>query len=155
MISDSIKLTDTTNTQSVALINIVDRNTIVWWGLLLTSVLLAVIVTPWGCLFWLIALAVDDVLLAGFGKSYLFDSQLRMRRNYQLINKNSRSKRVFISCLHQTHKPRTWKFYFHAYFMDKFYSGHYPFVDEGPLNLCMPWFEILNLADKTEDYRLK
>ena len=43
--------TNTTNTQSVALINIVDRNTIVWWGLLLTSVLLAVFVTPWGCLF--------------------------------------------------------------------------------------------------------
>jgi len=72
----------------------------------------------------------------------------------QLINKDSRSKRVFISCLHQTHKPRTWKFYFHAYFMDKFYSGHYPFVDEGPLKLCKPRFEVLNVADKTEDYRL-
>ena len=78
--------TDTTNTQSAALINIVDRNTIVWWGLLLTSVLLAVFVTPCGCLFWLVALAVDDVLLAGFGKSILFDSQLRMRRNYQWIH---------------------------------------------------------------------
>lgn len=295
--------TDTTNTQSAALINIVDRNMIVWWGLLLTSVLLAVFVTPWGCLFWIVALAVDDVLLYGFGKSILFDSQLRMRRNYQwmhnmydnttgsgrdlgfnlvvdgklsqrakyehmvhelglergmvicdvgcgygdwlkycrdeigcetvginitpeqaryarqeyglevhvtnwkeiltdselqqafygrfdavtfmdtvehyvsmedrrnievqdkiysdmcfmasqLINKDSRSKRMFISCLHQTHKPRTWKFYFHAYFMDKFYSGHYPFVDEGPLKVCKPWFEVLNVADKTEDYRL-
>jgi hypothetical protein len=72
----------------------------------------------------------------------------------QLINKDSRSKRVFISCLHQTHKPRTWKFYFHAYFMDKIYSGHYPFVDEGPLKLCKPWFEVLNVADQTEDYRL-
>ena len=299
----TVAKTDTTNTQSAALINIVDRNTIVWWGLLLTSVLLAVFVTPWGCLFWIVALAVDDVLLYGFGKSILFDSQLRMRRNYQwihnmydnttrsgrdlgfnlvvdgklsqpakyvhmvhelglergmvicdvgcgygdwlkycrdelgceavginitpeqaryarqeygldvhvtnwkeiltdselqqafygrfdavtfmdtvehyvsmedrrnievqekiyadmcymasqLINKDSRSKRVFISCLHQTHKPRTWKFYFHAYFMDKFYSGHYPFVDEGPLKLCKPWFEVLNVADKTEDYRL-
>jgi hypothetical protein len=59
---------DTTNTQSVALINIVDRNTIVWWGLLLTSVLLAVFVTPWGCVFWLVALAVDDVMMYGFGK---------------------------------------------------------------------------------------
>ncbi len=295
--------TDTTNTLSVALINIVDRNTLVWWGLLLTSVLLAVFVTPWGCLFWIVALAVDDFLLVGFGKSILFDSQLRMRRNYQwihnmydnttgsgrdlgfnlvvdgklsqrakfehmvqelglargmvicdvgcgygdwlkycrdeigceavginitpeqaryarqeyglevhvtnwkailtdselqkalygrfdavtfmdtvehyvsmedrrnievqekiysdmcfmasqLINKDSRSKRVFISCLHQTHKPRTWKFYFHAYFMDKLYSGHYPFVDEGPLKLCKSWFEVLNVADKTEDYRL-
>ena len=299
----TVTKTDTTNTQSAALINIVDRNMIVWWGLLLTSVLLALFITPWGCLFWIVALAVDDVLLYGFGKSILFDSQLRMRRNYQwmhnmydnttgsgrdlgfnlvvdgklsqrakyehmvhelglergmvicdvgcgygdwlkycrdeigcetvginitpeqaryarqeyglevhvtnwkeiltdselqqalygrfdavtfmdtvehyvsmedrrnikvqekiysdmcfmasqLINKNSRSKRVFISCLHQTHKPRTWKFYFHAYFMDKFYSGHYPFVDEGPLKLCKPWFEVLNVADKTEDYRL-
>jgi cyclopropane fatty-acyl-phospholipid synthase-like methyltransferase len=295
--------TDTKNTQSAALINIVDRNMIVWWGLLLTSVLLAVFVTPWGCLLWIVALAIDDVLLYGFGKSILFDSQLRMRRNYQwmhnmydnttgsgrdlgfnlvvdgklsqrakyehmvhelglergmvicdvgcgygdwlkycrdeigceavginitpeqaryarqeygldvhvnnwkeiltdpelqqafygrfdavtfmdtvehyvsmedrrnievqekiysdmcfmasqLINKDSRSKRVFISCLHQTHKPRTCKFYFHAYFMDKFYSGHYPFVDEGPLKICKPWFEVLNVADKTEDYRL-
>ena len=299
----TVAKTNTTNTQSVAMINIVDRNTIVWWGLLLTSVLLAVFVTPWGCLFWMVALAVDDVLLYGFGKSILFDSQLRMRRNYQwihnmydnttgsgrdlgfnlvvdgklsqrakfehmvqelglargmvicdvgcgygdwlkycrdeigceavginitpeqarcarqeyglevhvtnwkailtdselqkalygrfdavtfmdtvehyvsmedrrniavqekiysdmcfmasqLINKDSKSKRVFISCLHQTHKPRTWKFYFHAYFMDKIYSGHYPFVDEGPLKLCKPWFEVLNVADKTEDYRL-
>ncbi len=299
----TVAKTDTTNTQSAALINIVDRNMIVWWGLLLTSVLLAVFVTPWGCLFWIVALVVDDVLLYGFGKSILFDSQLRMRRNYQwmhnmydnttgsgrdlgfnlvvdgklsqrakyehmvhelglergmvicdvgcgygdwlkycrdeigceavginitpeqaryarqeygldvhvnnwkeiltdselqqafygrfdavtfmdtvehyvsmedrrnievqekiysdmcfmasqLINKDSRSKRVFISCLHQTHKPRTCKFYFHAYFMDKFYSGHYPFVDEGPLKICKPWFEVLNVADKTEDYRL-
>jgi len=299
----TVAKTDTTNTQSAALINIVDRNMIVWWGLLLTSVSLAVFVTPWGFLFWIVALAVDDVLLYGFGKSILFDSQLRMRRNYQwihnmydnttgsgrdlgfnlvvdgklsqrakyehivhelglergmvicdvgcgygdwlkycrdeigceavginitpeqaryarqeygldvhvtnwkdiltdselqqafygrfdavtfmdtvehyvsmedrrnievqekiysdmcfmasqLINKDSRSKRVFISCLHQTHKPRTWKFYFHAYFMDKFYSGHYPFVDEGPLKVCKPWFEVLNVADKTEDYRL-
>ena len=38
--------------------------------------------------------------------------------------------------------------------MDKFYSGYYPFVDEGPLKLCGPWFDVLNLADKTEDYRL-
>jgi cyclopropane fatty-acyl-phospholipid synthase-like methyltransferase len=295
--------TDTTNTQSAALVNIVDRNTIVWWGLLLTSVVLAVFVTPWGCLFWIVALAIEDVLLYGFGKSILFDSQLRMRRNYQwihnmydnttgsgrdlgfnlvvdgklsqrakyehmvhelglargmvicdvgcgygdwlkycrdeigceavginitpeqagyarqeyglevhvtnwkeiltdselqkafygrfdavtfmdtvehyvsmedrrnievqekiysdmcfmasqLINKKSGSKRVFISCLHQLRKRRTWKFYFHAYFMDKFYSGHYPFVDEGPLKLCTPWFEVLNVTDKTEDYRL-
>jgi len=299
----TVAKTDTTNTQSAALINIVDRNMIVWWGLLLTSLLLAVFVTPWGCLFWIVALVVDDVLLYGFGKSILFNSQLRMRRNYQwmhnmydnttgsgrdlgfnlvvdgklsqrakyehmvhelglergmvicdvgcgygdwlkycrdeigceavginitpeqaryarqeygldvhvnnwkeiltdselqqafygrfdavtfmdtvehyvsmedrrnievqekiysdmcfmasqLINKDSRSKRVFISCLHQTHKPRTCKFYFHAYFMDKFYSGHYPFVDEGPLKICKPWFEVLNVADKTEDYRL-
>jgi len=299
----TVAKTDTTNTQSAALINIVDRNMIVWWGLLLTSLLLAVFVTPWGCLFWMVALVVDDVLLYGLGKSILFDSQLRMRRNYQwmhnmydnttgsgrdlgfnlvvdgklsqrakyehmvhelglergmvicdvgcgygdwlkycrdeigceavginitpeqaryarqeygldvhvnnwkeiltdselqqafygrfdavtfmdtvehyvsmedrrnievqekiysdmcfmasqLINKDSRSKRVFISCLHQTHKPRTCKFYFHAYFMDKFYSGHYPFVDEGPLKVCKPWFEVLNVADKTEDYRL-
>ncbi|MBW2158165.1 MAG: class I SAM-dependent methyltransferase [Deltaproteobacteria bacterium] len=299
----TVAKTDTTNTQSAALINIVDRNMIVWWGLLLTSLLLAVFVTPWGCLFWMVALVVDDVLLYGLGKSILFDSQLRMRRNYQwmhnmydnttgsgrdlgfnlvvdgklsqrakyehmvhelglergmvicdvgcgygdwlkycrdeigceavginitpeqaryarqeygldvhvtnwkeiltdselqqtfygrfdavtfmdtvehyvsmedrrnievqekiysdmcfmasqLINRDSKSKRVFISCLHQTHKPRTCKFYFHAYFMDKFYSGHYPFVDEGPLKVCKPWFEVLNVADKTEDYRL-
>ena len=38
--------------------------------------------------------------------------------------------------------------------MDKFYSGHYPFVDEGPLKLCEPWFDVVNVADKTEDYRL-
>ena len=293
----------TTNPQPASLKIIVDRNTLVWWGLILTSVLIAVTISPWGCLFWLFALVLDDVLLYGFGKSILFDSQLRMRRNYQwmhnmydgitgsgrdlgfnlvvdsnlsqrakfehmakelglekgmvicdvgcgygdwlkycrdeigceavginitpeqadfaereyglevhvtnwkdiltnsdwqkklygrfdavtfmdtvehyvsmedrrnikkqrkiysdmcflageLLNKDSKSKRVFISCLHQTRKPRHWKFYFHAYFMDKFYSGHYPFVDEGPLKLCKPWFDVLNLDDKTEDYRL-
>jgi hypothetical protein len=72
----------------------------------------------------------------------------------KLMNKDSKSKRVFISCLHQTRRPRDWKFYFHAYFMDKLYSGHYPFVDEGPLKLCKPWFDVLNVDDKTEDYRL-
>src|ERR1044072_8269405 len=76
----------TTNTQSPLLINLVDRNTLVWWALLLASVLLAVFVTPWGGLFWVLALAVDDVLLYGFGKSLLFDSELRMRRNYQWIH---------------------------------------------------------------------
>ena len=292
-----------TNTQSAPLKNIVDRNTLVWWGLILTSVVLAVTVSPWGCLSWLVALLLDDVLLYGFGISLLFDSELRMRRNYQwmhnmydnttgsgrdlgfnlvvdgnlsqrakfahmvqelglekgmaicdvgcgygdwlrycrdeigceavginitpeqasyarqeyglevhitnwkdilsssdlqktlygrfdavtfmdtvehyvsmedrrnlkkqeeiysamcrfageLINQESNSRRVFISCLHQTHKPRTWRFYYHAYFMDKFYSGHYPFVDEGPMAVCNPWFDIISVADKTEDYRL-
>jgi len=293
----------TTNSQSIGLTNIVDRNSLVWWGLILISVWLAVAVSPWGSLFWLFALALDDVLLYGFGKSILFDSQLRMRRNYQwmhnlydnttgsgrdlgfnlvvdgelsqrakyehmvkelclekgmvicdvgcgygdwlkycrdeigcdvvginitpeqasyarweyglevhvtnwkeiltnsalqkklygrfdavtfmdtvehyvsmedrrnlekqkkvyadmcfltseLLNENSKAKRVFISCLHQTRKPRDWRFYFHAYFMDKFYSGYYPFVDEGPMALCEPWFDVVNVDDKTEDYRL-
>ncbi len=293
----------TSNTRSAALVNVADRNTLVWWALLLVSGLLAVFVTPWGGLFWLAALAVDDVLLYGLGKSLLFDSQLRMRRNYQwmhnmydnttgsgrdlgfnlvvngelsqrakyehmarqlqlrpgmaicdvgsgygdwlkycreelgceavginitpeqahyaqreyglevhladwkdvltdrklqaqlygrfdavtfmdtvehyvsmedrrdlakqeriysemcrfaseLLNERSPSQRVFISCLHQTRKRRGWRFYWHSYFMDKFYSGHYPFVDEGPLKLCEPWFEVLKLEDKTEDYRL-
>lgn len=293
----------TTNTQSPGLINIVDRNTLVWWGLIAISVWLAVFVTPWGGLFWLGALAIDDVLLYGCGKSLLFDSQLRMRRNYQwmhnlydnttgsgrdlgfnlvvdgglsqrakwehmvqqlglkpgmaicdvgcgygdwlrycrdeigceavginitpeqaayardqyglevhvtnwkailtnhelqerlygrfdavtfmdtvehyvsmedrrnlarqeriytdmcrmayeLLNEASPSRRVFISCLHQTRKPRTFGFYWHSYFMDKFYSGHYPFVDEGPMKVCGPWFDIVDLEDRTEDYRL-
>ena len=293
----------TTNTQSVLLKSIIDRNTLVWWALMLASVLIGMTITLWGYLFWLLALLVDDVLLYGFGTSVLFDSQLRMRRNYQwmhnmydnttgsrrdlgfnlfvdgilsqrakfehivrelglekgmvicdigcgygdwlkycrdeigceavginitpeqawyarrtyglevhvtnwkdiltnpdyqkaldgrfdavtfmdtvehyvsmedrrnikkqeqiysdmcfltskLMNKDSKSKRVFISCLHQTRRPRDWKFYFHAYFMDKLYSGHYPFVDEGPLKLCKPWFDVLNVDDKTEDYRL-
>ena len=293
----------TTNAQSAPLKNIVDRNTLLWWGLIVTSVVLAVTVSPWGCLFWLVALLLDDVLLYGFGISILFDSELRMRRNYQwmhnmydnttgsgrdlgfnlvvdgnlsqqakfahmaqelglekgmaicdvgcgygdwlrycrdeigcevvginitpeqasyarqkyglevyvtnwkdilsstelqktlygrfdavtfmdtvehyvsmedrrnlkkqeeiysamcrfagqLINKESMSQRVFLSCLHQTHKLRTWRFYYHAYFMDKFYSGYYPFVDEGPMAVCHPWFDVVNVADMTEDYRL-
>ena len=293
----------TTNTQFTALKNIVDRNTLVWWSLILISVLLAVYVTPWGGLFWLAALALDDVLLYGFGKSTLFDSQLRVRRNYQwmhnmydnttgsgrdlgfnlvvdgqlsqrakfehmahelglekgmvicdvgcgygdwlkfcrdeigceavginmtpeqaeyarqryglevhvtnwkdiltneslqqklygrfdavtfmdtvehyvsmedrrnlarqdriysdmcemasrLFKPGSKSNRVFISCLHQTRRPRDWRFYFHSYFMDKFYSGHYPFCDEGPLRVCQPWFDVVKVEDKTEDYRL-
>ena len=295
--------TTKTNTESQGLINIVDRNTIVWWGLLLASAMLGMFFTPWGYLFWLLALLVEDVLLYGFGTSFLFDSQMRMRRNYQwmhnlydntagsgrdlgfnlvvdgalsqrakyehmaeqlglepgmvicdigcgygdwlkycrdelgceavginitpeqanyahreyglevhitnwkdvlkdgnlqgqlygrfdavtfmdtvehyvsmedrhnaknkakiysdmchlaseLINKESKAKRVFMSCLHQTHKPRNWKFYFNSYFMDKFYSGYYPFVDEGPLKACEPWFEVMIVEDKTEDYRL-
>lgn len=72
----------------------------------------------------------------------------------RLINQKSPGRRVFISCLHQTRKPRNWKFYWHAHFMDKMYSGHYPFVDEGPLALCRTWFSVLSVADKTEDYRL-
>jgi hypothetical protein len=38
--------------------------------------------------------------------------------------------------------------------MDKMYSGHYPFVDAGPMLACKPWFNLVNLDDKTEDYRL-
>ncbi|MGD9853409.1 MAG: cyclopropane-fatty-acyl-phospholipid synthase family protein [Planctomycetaceae bacterium] len=293
----------TTNTQSVGLLNVVDRNTLVWWGLLTVSALLAVFVTPWGGLFWLAALAADDVLTYGFGKSLLFDSQLRVRRNYQwihnlydnttgsgrdlgfnvvvggalsqrakwehmvrelglkpgmaicdvgcgygdwlkycrdeigceavginltpeqaayaqneyglevhvtnwkdvltdrnlqeqlygrfdavtfmdtvehyvsmedrrnlakqeqiysdmcrmahaLLKQESSSRRVFISCLHQTRKRRDFGFYWHAYFMDKIYSGYYPFVDEGPMKLCRPWFDVVKLEDRTEDYRL-
>ena len=51
----------TTNTQAPGLRCIVDRNTFVWWALILISILLAVFVTPWGGLFWLVALAVDDI----------------------------------------------------------------------------------------------
>jgi cyclopropane fatty-acyl-phospholipid synthase-like methyltransferase len=294
---------DGTNTQSALLVNLVDRNTLVWWALLLASALLAIFVTSWGALFWLAALALDDVLLYGFGKSLLFDSQLRMRRNYQwmhamydsttgcgrdlgfnlvvdgklsqrakyehmvrelgltagmsvcdvgcgygdwlrycrdevgcqvvginitpeqaqyaqreyglkvhvtnwkdvlvdpdlqqqlfgrfdavtfmdtvehyvsmedrrnlakqdqiysdmcrfasrLLKPDSKSGRVFISCLHQTRRPRSFWFCFHAYFMDKMYSGHYPFLDEGPMKVCPPWFDVLKVDDKTEDYRL-
>ena len=293
----------TANTQSAPMLNVIDRNTLVWWILILVSIVLAVTVTLWGGLFWLGALLIDDVLLYGFGKSLLFDSELRMRRNYQwihamydnttgggrdlgfnlvvagqlsqqakyehmvrqlglekgmmicdvgcgygdwlrycrdkvgcqgvginitpeqadyarreygldvvvtnwksiltdpdlqrklngrfdavtfmdtvehyvsmedrnnlakqdqiysdmcrmasqLINPNSSSQRVFISCLHQTRKRRTFRFYLHSYFMDKFYSGHYPFVDEGPMKMCTPWFDVLKVEDKTEDYRL-
>ncbi|MGE0607344.1 MAG: cyclopropane-fatty-acyl-phospholipid synthase family protein [Pirellulales bacterium] len=292
----------TANTRSLSLQTIVDRNTLVWWGLILASVLLAVFVTPWGALFWLVALVFYDVLLI-LGKAVLFDSQLRVRRNYQWIHNlydnttgsgrdlgfnlvingelsqrakfkhmaeqlqlrpgmtvcdvgcgygdwlrycrdelncevvginitpeqaeyarreyglevhvtnwkriltdaelqralygrfdavtfmdtvehyvsmedrrnlakqeqiysdmclmasnmlrpDSPSQRVFISCLHQTRRPRDWKFYWHSYFMDKLYSGHYPFIDEGPLKLCRPWFDVLEMEDKTEDYRL-
>jgi hypothetical protein len=81
-----ITSTGTTNTQSAGLINVVDRNTLVWWGLLLTSVFLAIFVTPWGSLFWLLALALYDVILCGFGKSILFDSQLRILRSYQWMH---------------------------------------------------------------------
>jgi cyclopropane fatty-acyl-phospholipid synthase-like methyltransferase len=260
-------------------------------------------VTPWGALLWLVVLAADDVLLYGFGRSILFDSELRVRRNYQwihamydnttgsgrdlgfnlvvnedlsqrakyehmlrelhlepgmsvcdvgcgygdwlkfcrdevgcqvaginmtpeqaayaqtqyglevhvtnwkdilvrsdlqqalfgrfdvvtfmdtvehyvsmedrndlekqrriytdmcllaskLLREEARPGRVFISCLHQTRKPRNAWFYFHSYFMDKFYSGHYPFVDEGPMQVCHPWFNVVNVDDRTEDYRL-
>ncbi|MBF0546340.1 MAG: class I SAM-dependent methyltransferase [Candidatus Riflebacteria bacterium] len=294
---------ETTNTQAESLKNIVDRNTLVWWSLILGSALLAVNFSAWGSLFWLFALILDDIALFCFGKSVLFDSQLRIRRTYQwihtfydnttgsgrdlgfnlmidgalsqrskfehmvkelgltkgmvicdvgcgygdwlkycrdevgcetvginltpeqaiyakekygldvhiinwkdilndsnlqnklygkfdavtfmdtvehyvsmedrnntekqnqiysamclmaskLFKKNSMSKRVFISCLHQTRKPRTWKFFFHSYFMDKFYSGHYPFIDEGPLKECHTWFDVVKVEDKTEDYRL-
>lgn len=291
------------NTRSAALVNVIDRNTIVWWGLLLASAGLAAAIGPWGGLFWLAILALYDVLFWGFGKAILFDSQLRVRRNYQwvhalydgttgagrdlgfnlavngelsqrakfehmarqlglkkgmavcdvgcgygdwlkycrdelgcevtginitpeqaayarrvyglkvhgtnwkdilinpnlqallygrfdavtfmdtiehyismedrndlkkqrriyadmckfaasLLNEKSQCRRVFISCLHQTRKPRDWKFYWHAYFMDKMYSGYYPFMDEGPLAECRPWFNIVKVEDKTEDYRL-
>ena len=291
------------NTQTTSFVNFADRNTFVWWGLLLASAWLAFAVTPWGALFWLAALLIDDTAFWVLGRSLLFDSQLRVRRNYQwihnmydattgggrdlgfnlvvdgklsqrakyehmarrlglkkgmaicdvgcgygdwlrycrdelgctavginmtpeqadyarrvyglevhttnwkeilvdarlqkklfgrfdavtfmdtvehyvsmedrndlakqrriyadmcllaarLLNEHSPGRRVFLSCLHQTRKPRNWKFYWHAYFMDKMYSGYYPFVDEGPLAECRPWFDAVSVEDRTEDYRL-
>ena len=76
------------NTRSAALINIADRNTFVWWALLLASAWLAARVGPWGGLFWLAALLLDDALFWGGGKSFLFDSQLRVRRSYQWIHRS-------------------------------------------------------------------
>ena len=76
----------TTNTQSISLIKAVDRNTLVWWALIMISIALAVYITPWGGLFWLAALVVDDVLLYGFGIPGLFNSQLRISRGYQWIH---------------------------------------------------------------------
>ena len=292
-----------TNTQANSFAYWVDKNTIVWLCLILVSVFLAIEVSLWGCLFWIVALVLDDILVYGFGKSVLFDSQLRVCRNYQwmhnmydnttgsgrdlgfnlvveddlsqqakyehmvkelklekgmmicdigcgygdwlkycrdevgcevvgvnmspeqahyaeheyglhvfvlnwkdilfdtelqkklygkfdaitfmdtvehyvsmedrrnntkqakiysdmclmaskLINKKSKSRLVFMSCLHQTRKHRPWRFYYHSYFMDKFYSGYYPFLDEGPLKECEPWFNVVKVDDKTEDYRL-
>ena len=291
------------NTEAASFLNFTDRNTYVWWALLLASAGLVGVVGPLGAFLWVAALALDDALFWGFGKSVLFDSQLRVRRNYQwmhnlydattgggrdlgfnlvvdgklsqrakfehmarqlglkkgmaicdvgcgygdwlkycrdeigceavgvnmtpeqadyarreyglevhttnwkdilteprlqerlygrfdavtfmdtvehyvsmedrndlekqrkiysdmclmasrLLDENSPARRVFLSCLHQTRKPRTWKFYFHAYFMDKMYSGYYPFVDEGPLAECRPWFDVVSVDDRTEDYRL-
>jgi hypothetical protein len=43
----------TTNTQSVLMKNIIDRNTLVWWALMLASVLIGMTITLWGYLFWL------------------------------------------------------------------------------------------------------
>ncbi len=73
----------TTNTQSAPLHVIVDRNKLVWRGLILISILIALTLTPWGWLFWPVAFALNDVLLYAFCKSLLFDYQLRVRRNYQ------------------------------------------------------------------------
>ena len=74
------------NTRSAVFVNVADRNTFVWWGLLLASALLAVNVSLWGGLFWLAALLLDDAVFWLFGKSVLFDSQLRVRRNYQWMH---------------------------------------------------------------------
>jgi len=291
------------NTRTAAMIVAVDRNSVVWWGLLAGSAGLAWTLGPWGALFAPAALAADDVLFWVFGRSLLFDSQLRVRRNYQwihnmydgtagsgrdlgfnlvvggdlsqrakyehmarklglrkgmavcdvgcgygdwlrycrdelgceavginmtpeqaeyarreygleihttnwkdvladpalqrrlygrfdavtfmdtvehyvsmedrndlekqnriysdmclfaarLLSVPSPSRRVFLSCLHQTRRPRDWRFYWHAYFMDKMYSGYYPFVDEGPIVQCRRWFSVESVEDRTEDYRL-
>ena len=85
-------------------------------------------------------------------QNQIYSDMCQMARD--LLKPNSPANCVFISCLHQTRRPRDLRFYFHAYFMDKFYSGHYPFMDEGPLKQCQPWFHVLNVVDKTEDYRL-
>lgn len=291
------------NTRSAAMIAAVDRNSFVWWMLLAGSAVLAWAFGPWGALFAPAALAADDILFWVFGRSVLFDSQLRVRRNYQwihnmydgtagsgrdlgfnlvvdgalsqrakyehmarklglkkgmavcdvgcgygdwlrwcrdelgceavgvnmtpeqaeyarreyglevhttnwkavlsdpslqrrlygrfdavtfmdtvehyvsmedrndlakqnaiysdmcrfaarLMSASSPARRVFLSCLHQTRRPRDWRFYWHAYFMDKMYSGYYPFVDEGPLAQCRRWFSVESVEDRTEDYRL-
>lgn len=291
------------NTRAEALIAVIDRNTLVWWAVLLASVALYGFVGPAGGAFWVAALAVDDLSFWLLGRPLLFDSTLRVRRGYQwihnlydgtagagrdlgfnlvtpeglsqkakyesmarslglrpgmavcdvgcgygdwlrwcrdelgceavgvnltpeqaayareryglevhatdwkriladpelqarlygrfdavtfmdtvehyvgmedrrdpakqravyagmcelaarLLKPDSASGRVFISLLHQARRPRTWRFYAHSYLMDKMYSGHYPFVGEGPVAECRPWFDVVSVEDRTEDYRL-
>lgn len=72
----------------------------------------------------------------------------------KLLNPGSDSSRVYLSLLHQVRRKRSLKFYFWSYLMDKFYSGHYPFEDEGPAVACRPWFNVVHIEDRTEDYRL-
>lgn len=79
-------LMDTTNTKFKSFYNVIDRNTLVWWTLILISIFLFVFVSPWGGLFWLGALLVDDLILYGFGKKFLFDSKNRVKRFYQWVH---------------------------------------------------------------------
>jgi hypothetical protein len=63
---------DTANTRTLSLRTVIDRNTLVWWAILLISVVLGASLSPWWYLFWLGAMAFDDVVLYGFGRSVLF-----------------------------------------------------------------------------------
>ena len=75
-----------TNTSAFMMKNVVDRNTLAWWALLAISAALAAAWSPWGALFFAVALVVDDALVYLAGRTFLFDSELRIRRNYQWMH---------------------------------------------------------------------
>jgi cyclopropane fatty-acyl-phospholipid synthase-like methyltransferase len=295
---------NTTNTQFWPFFNVIDRNTIVFWILIVLSALLSVLLNPWFCLLFIVLIFIDDLLLYGFGKALLFDSQARVARFYQwahgmydnttgsnrdlgfnlvvnnelsqlakyeymvkqlklekdmkicdigcgygdwlkycrdvvgcevvginltpeqamyakdvygltvyitnwknilkepalqkqlynqfdcvtfmdtiehyvsmedrknikkqleiysdvcilaknLIHKNSSSRRIFMSCLHQKKMDWKWIDYLHGYLVDKTYSGYYPFIELSPASLSRNFgFKIVEMLDKTEDYRI-
>jgi cyclopropane fatty-acyl-phospholipid synthase-like methyltransferase len=61
---------------------VLERNSIIYLGIISTSVLLAVFVHPLLLLLWLVILLADDVAYFAFGIS-LFDTEIAIQRGYQ------------------------------------------------------------------------
>lgn len=71
-----------------------------------------------------------------------------------LLKPDSQSSRVLISCLHDVKPNKSFAEYIRGYFFDKYYSGLYPFGDDGLTKFSHHYFQELSREDKTEDYRI-
>ena len=73
---------------------------------------------------------------------------------YHLLKPNSKSNRIFISCIHMLAKDKKPKDLFKSYLQIRFHSGYYPIGDNTLVNYSTKYFSEIARYDKTEDYRL-
>mmetsp|Transcript_73279 Transcript_73279/g.89939 ORF Transcript_73279/g.89939 Transcript_73279/m.89939 type:complete len:167 (+) Transcript_73279:1-501(+) len=76
---------------------------------------------------------------------------------FKMLKEDSKSGRVFISCLHQNDRvKRKWPkmVLLYSYFLTRYHSGFYPWGSDGLTKYCGKWFNVLSQVDKTEDYRI-
>lgn len=85
----------------------------------------------------------------------IYGDMFKMAHN--LLNKQSKLQKIFISCLHQNERLQNkWGFKANisSYFLTRNHSGYYPIGKNGVTKHGEKYFKVIDQSDKTEDYRL-